>query len=124
MADFYNHKLPFNPDNALLIVADDWPSLRRVDIARLLDSYDVEHWPALFDRIRERRPELQAGTEHEADCIIAERWPEYIADQPLDPRGYARRVAVLEYLHGLTRGDAQGVAELEFSRAAAEGGAK
>jgi hypothetical protein len=108
----------FNPDVAIWLVSDTWDTLRPCDIGRLLERIDTEHWPAIFDRLRNKRPDCAERMESEAGEILAERMPEYCADQPLDVPGYARRVAVLEYLAGLTRGDAQGVAEMEL-----EGGA-
>lgn len=109
--------LPFNPDNFLLIAADNWESLRRCDVFRLFDECREENWPVLYDRLAAERPELKGRAHCDADSILCDRYPQLKQDQPLDPLGYARRVALWERLCGLCTSDAQGVADLEFSQA-------
>lgn len=55
-------------DNLLLLVADDWKSLRKVDVFRLFDSNDDYWWTSLLDRMADKRPDLLT----EAKEVIAE----------------------------------------------------
>jgi hypothetical protein len=83
-------------------------------VFRLFDSTPEEHWPELFEHLRATRPELEPRATADVGEIIAVRSPAYVADAPLDPLGYARRVAVLEYLLGLPRGGAQDMVDAEI----------
>lgn len=51
----------FNPDNALLLVADNWPLLRRCDVFRLLDE-NCGYRDLMAAAIDAARPDLKAAT--------------------------------------------------------------
>lgn len=71
----YEPKLAFDPDNALMIVADSWQLLRRVDVERLLESYP-ENWEVLAATVESKRPDLAAAV-HSAifDLGYVVPWP-------------------------------------------------
>ena len=60
-------KLQFEPDNALLLVADSWELLRKVDVFRLFDTYQ-DHTEPLLSRLTEKRPDLKHAAQ---DAIVA-----------------------------------------------------
>jgi len=50
--------MSFNAARAVLIAADSWDSLRRSDVYRVFDTYDSEHWSAIFEVLKSERTDL------------------------------------------------------------------
>lgn len=48
----------FQPERSVLVAADSWKKLRRVDVYRLFESHDDSQWEAIFQCLKGHRPDL------------------------------------------------------------------
>lgn len=49
----------FNPDLAVLLVADSWEQLRKSDVYRLFEAHEDSQANAIYGRLRKERPDLK-----------------------------------------------------------------
>lgn len=66
------HGKGFDAEQSVLVCADSWAALRKIDVFRLFDSHDPEHWSAVYKCLKRHRPELafeacECMTDLEAD---------------------------------------------------------